>query len=164
MENKTFLFCCRIAVYKALYPLFGGFVADVMAAIDQVYNITCANFAAAEMVLHIHGQYCGYSLLYSCLSLKSSDHVQQLQLGDISAVLLETCNGVVLCCDSHDHIQVSTQEVFFFFFFIWLGKNRSNKKFRKVYLVNYVVCKFVLILLAAFYFNFNRFMMSLECP
>jgi hypothetical protein len=28
----------RIAVYKALYRLFGGFVADVVAAIDQVYN------------------------------------------------------------------------------------------------------------------------------
>ena len=26
----------RIAVYKALYRLFGGFVADVVAAIDQV--------------------------------------------------------------------------------------------------------------------------------
>jgi hypothetical protein len=28
----------RIAVYKALYRLFGGFVADVVAAIDQVYK------------------------------------------------------------------------------------------------------------------------------
>lgn len=28
----------RIAVYKALYRLFGGFVADVVAAIDQVRN------------------------------------------------------------------------------------------------------------------------------
>ncbi|XP_021852541.1 subtilisin-like protease SBT2.5 [Spinacia oleracea] len=28
----------RIAVYKALYPLFGGFVADVMAAIDQAVH------------------------------------------------------------------------------------------------------------------------------
>lgn len=30
----------RIAVYKALYRLFGGFVADVVAAIDQVCNTT----------------------------------------------------------------------------------------------------------------------------
>jgi len=30
------LSCFRIAVYKALYRLFGGFVADVVAAIDQV--------------------------------------------------------------------------------------------------------------------------------
>jgi len=29
-------FVFRIAVYKALYRLFGGFVADVVAAIDQV--------------------------------------------------------------------------------------------------------------------------------
>lgn len=29
----------RIAVYKALYRLFGGFIADVVAAIDQVYAI-----------------------------------------------------------------------------------------------------------------------------
>ncbi|KAE9587710.1 putative cucumisin [Lupinus albus] len=28
----------RIAVYKALYPLFGGFVADVVAAIDQAVH------------------------------------------------------------------------------------------------------------------------------
>lgn len=28
----------RIAVYKALYRLFGGFVADVVAAIDQVFH------------------------------------------------------------------------------------------------------------------------------
>jgi hypothetical protein len=26
----------RIAVYKVLYKLFGGYVADVVAAIDQV--------------------------------------------------------------------------------------------------------------------------------
>jgi len=33
------MFCVfRIAVYKALYRLFGGFVADVVAAIDQVCN------------------------------------------------------------------------------------------------------------------------------
>ena len=31
-----FYLCCRIAVYKALYKLFGGFVSDVIAAIDQV--------------------------------------------------------------------------------------------------------------------------------
>lgn len=30
--------CARIAVYKALYRLFGGFVADVMAAIDQAVH------------------------------------------------------------------------------------------------------------------------------
>lgn len=30
---------CRIAVYKALYRIFGGFVADVVAAIDQVLLI-----------------------------------------------------------------------------------------------------------------------------
>lgn len=42
-ELQTFLlhytfgaFMFRIAVYKALYRLFGGFVADVVAAIDQV--------------------------------------------------------------------------------------------------------------------------------
>ena len=32
------MFVFRIAVYKALYRLFGGFVADVVAAIDQVYK------------------------------------------------------------------------------------------------------------------------------
>jgi hypothetical protein len=32
----------RIAVYKALYRLFGGFIADVVAAIDQV----CAHMVA----------------------------------------------------------------------------------------------------------------------
>lgn len=31
---------CRIAVYKALYRIFGGFVADVVAAIDQVLYIS----------------------------------------------------------------------------------------------------------------------------
>lgn len=28
--------CFRIAVYKVLYRLFGGFVSDVVAAIEQV--------------------------------------------------------------------------------------------------------------------------------
>lgn len=30
------LILCSIAVYKALYKSFGGFAADVVAAIDQV--------------------------------------------------------------------------------------------------------------------------------
>ena len=29
-------FFCSIAIYKALYKGFGGFAADVVAAIDQV--------------------------------------------------------------------------------------------------------------------------------
>jgi hypothetical protein len=33
----------RIAVYKALYRLFGGFIADVVAAIDQVCSHLVAN-------------------------------------------------------------------------------------------------------------------------
>lgn len=36
-ENYLRLLCsCSIAVYKALYKSFGGFAADVVAAIDQV--------------------------------------------------------------------------------------------------------------------------------
>ena len=35
------IFVYRIAVYKALYRLFGGFVADVVAAIDQVGGVVC---------------------------------------------------------------------------------------------------------------------------
>lgn len=38
ISEMLFFFCCRIAVYKALYRLFGGFVSDVVAAIDQVCN------------------------------------------------------------------------------------------------------------------------------
>lgn len=34
--NYFFVPLLRIAVYKALYRLFGGFVADVVAAIEQV--------------------------------------------------------------------------------------------------------------------------------
>ena len=31
--------CSSVAVYKALYKSFGGFAADVVAAIDQVFII-----------------------------------------------------------------------------------------------------------------------------
>lgn len=41
MIYYNFFFVCRIAVYKALYRLFGGFVADVVAAIDQVHSVIC---------------------------------------------------------------------------------------------------------------------------
>jgi len=41
----------RIAVYKALYRLFGGFVADVVAAIDQVYkNIIYTHSLTYELI------------------------------------------------------------------------------------------------------------------
>jgi hypothetical protein len=34
--NSLYCFLLSIAVYKALYKSFGGFAADVVAAIDQV--------------------------------------------------------------------------------------------------------------------------------
>lgn len=35
----TCLVLVRVAVYKVLYRLFGGYVADVVAAIDQVCSM-----------------------------------------------------------------------------------------------------------------------------
>lgn len=39
-----------IAVYKALYKSFGGFAADVVAAIDQVYSISVTLFSAKNLL------------------------------------------------------------------------------------------------------------------
>ena len=38
------LVCTSISVYKALYKSFGGFAADVVAAIDQVKPFTLSHF------------------------------------------------------------------------------------------------------------------------
>lgn len=38
-------------MYKALYRLFGGFVADVVAALDQVHNCICRCFIS-NVLLH----------------------------------------------------------------------------------------------------------------
>lgn len=58
----------RIAVYKALYRLFGGFVADVVAAIEQVGCILLilespANFGNEIELKKNTGScgWCGYS-------------------------------------------------------------------------------------------------------
>lgn len=37
---KDLSFLVSIAIYKALYKRFGGFAADIIAAIDQVKNVT----------------------------------------------------------------------------------------------------------------------------
>lgn len=38
----------RIAIYKVLYRLFGGYVSDVVAAIDQVLSSVCIPIIAED--------------------------------------------------------------------------------------------------------------------
>lgn len=44
---------CSIAVYKALYKSFGGFAADVVAAIDQVCMTGSIYFFYQSLVLEL---------------------------------------------------------------------------------------------------------------
>lgn len=64
---------CRIAVYKALYRLFGGFVSDVVAAIEQV----CQN---AILLLEI------YLMLVLMLLLLSTEIFSRLYIHHIAQV------------------------------------------------------------------------------
>ena len=50
LGTNYILFFSSIAVYKALYKSFGGFAADVVAAIDQVCGSQCDPFYKDSLI------------------------------------------------------------------------------------------------------------------
>lgn len=54
---------CRVAVYKVLYRLFGGYVSDVVAAIEQVCIKQTKDFHSFLLIVWNHDSNNNFNLL-----------------------------------------------------------------------------------------------------